>query len=947
SAARTAGIPKDQRDAHTRAIQEATASHDWDRAGQYLAGFRAEVEGGTTIQRYDAFRAHVQGGFDRLANLAGSKEQWQSKVDAVQEAWRSADLDLLDSRLNEYSAYVESHVPSAMLTGQDAPRPFHQDVEDVRQRLATTTDGPAADRLRSQLEELRRYADLRDRLDRLRSSEPDPETAALHRRLDDAETPEEAERALRDLEAHRRLQELQQRLDRLGSDEPTPQRTPPRGSEADLRRRLEALNDGADDRERELLDRADRAADANEAHRALRELYAYRDYRRLQQRLDRLTSDTSEDRPSERDLRDRLEALHDGENDPLAAQLRRQAYDAATEQGAREALDKLDQHLSRREQSRQDKVRALTASLEQLRQQHIEQLFGAHSGEAEDTARRIEDVRRELSSHQTYDERTSALRQELARKTGTPEARGHLDRITTGTDRRGGTDEPPPDREHTPVGEHPASAHGEESSDDGAVVSADRLPTRDQHTPGHGTGEQKAKPVTGPRRPQEEQPRHPIRGDQQLVAQRPLKKGTTPGLSHDDQTDPSRHSVPSIEGLDDLRGSADALRPGPPPREWLDRTRRYVVKSEFDQRRFTVDDTPYTDLTVRVALRDDGSGRYDTADIWNKARQGVKQYFNDPGYKLLNGDRLHVTLERVGPGDKPHLIVDLVDDSHGIDQSHWPPSAGPIEYAHEIAHQLGLRDEHADETAPHRPHIPGSLLGDFHQQPEHQQLAHGGLRGRHFRLLDAVIAGYTVPEESQDHLGESQDRGQRRRHDDPADDPAWQQSRTQAPAMLRQHSWVDPMSEAPAVLERSATGGPNSVSGQKVTEDPGPDGVRKELSSHQTSDERADALRQGLAQKTGITEDRGHLDRITAGTDRRGGTDEHTPVGERPASAHAGPQGAGTPTRRPDAAAHNPTTATATQGTGPANAGRTTPPATVPQSRPSAVTSDGPGRSPA
>ncbi|MCH0567249.1 hypothetical protein, partial [Streptomyces sp. MUM 2J] len=53
-----------------------------------------------------------------------------------------------------------------------------------------------------------------------------------------------------------------------------------------------------------------------------------------------------------------------------------------------------------------------------------------------------------------------------------------------------------------------------------------------------------------------------------------------------------------------------------------------------------------------------------------------------------------------------------------------------------------------------------------------------------------------------------------------------------------------------------------------------------------------------------------------------------TPGEGVPGTAHASRQGAGTPTRRPDAAAHNPTTATATQGTGPASAGRTTPPAT-------------------
>ncbi|MYR88916.1 hypothetical protein GTY41_29365, partial [Streptomyces sp. SID685] len=774
-AARAAGMSEADRSAYTGAVHKAAASGDWQRAGEHLSDFRAHVETRAAHQRYDAFHAHAQGGFDRLTDFTGSREEWQSKVDAVEQAHRSGDPELLDSRLNEYSSYVESHVPAASLTGDDAPRPFHQDVEDLRQRLALTTDRPTADRLREQLDSTRRDTELQDRLVQLRSTS-DPETTALHERLDNARTPDEANQALHELEQHREDQRLQQRLDQLKSDEPTPDRPPTPGSDADLRRRLDALNDGADEHERELREQVDRAATLQEADQALRALHEYRANQRLQQRLDRLKSDTPH-RPSERELRERLEALHDGEDDPRAAELRHRAQEAAPEAEARAALDKLDRHLRQRELDRQDKVRELGDRLEQLREQHTEQLLGVREGAPEDTSRRIEDIRTELSSHLTYDERTSALRQELTRPTVTPESPGHLDRITTGTD------------EHTRTTEDATPA-----SDDGDAlkVPTDHTPSTDttdstssavhrttrQATP---APEPQRSPAHQPRQQPHEQHRHQSQEDQQLQAH---KEPPQEDLNH-----PSRQPAPSAEGLDDLRRQAAVNGPsGPPPRMRLDRTPRYVVRSGFDQRRFTVGETSYTDLTVRVALREDGSGTHDADDTWSRAQEGVRRYFNDPRYTLPNGDRLHVTLERVGPDDRPHLTVDLVGAGHDMDQRTWAPGARPVEYAHEISHQLGLRDEYADETAPQRPHILGSLPGDVHRAPEHDELAHGGLRDRHIQLLGALTTGH-------DDLLAQQGGGPHPRHEDTGDGTAWQQARAEAPAVPRQHAWVDPVSD--------------------------------------------------------------------------------------------------------------------------------------------------------
>jgi hypothetical protein len=170
----------------------------------------------------------------------------------------------------------------------------------------------------------------------------------------------------------------------------------------------------------------------------------------------------------------------------------------------------------------------------------------------------------------------------------------------------------------------------------------------------------------------------------------------------------------------------------------LDRTPRFVVRSGFDQRDFTHDGTPYTDLTVRIAFQ--GGDPKDYAGTFDLAKQGVEQYYNTPHYQLPNGSHLHVTVEAVQPHEQPHLTVSLVGQDHGMDQRNWPPHASPISYAHEIGHQLGLRDEYQDPSNPYRAHVPGSLLGDYHSPSEHG-LPQGGLGGRHLQLLSALTGG--------------------------------------------------------------------------------------------------------------------------------------------------------------------------------------------------------------
>ncbi|WP_240122120.1 toxin glutamine deamidase domain-containing protein [Streptomyces sp. MUM 2J] len=94
-----------------------------------------------------------------------------------------------------------------------------------------------------------------------------------------------------------------------------------------------------------------------------------------------------------------------------------------------------------------------------------------------------------------------------------------------------------------------------------------------QRTPGHGTGEQKAKPVTDSGRPHEEQPRHPDQADRPSVAQHLLEEGTKPDRSDDDQTDPARQQArtqpPAVlersatGGPDSVSGKKITGDPGP------------------------------------------------------------------------------------------------------------------------------------------------------------------------------------------------------------------------------------------------------------------------------------------------------------------------------------------------------------------------------------------------
>ncbi|MFJ2264541.1 hypothetical protein ACIOKD_40830 [Streptomyces sp. NPDC087844] len=217
---------------------------------------------------------------------------------------------------------------------------------------------------------------------------------------------------------------------------------------------------------------------------------------------------------------------------------------------------------------------------------------------------------------------------------------------------------------------------------------------------------------------------------------------------------------------------------GPRASRPRDKRPRFVVRSDFDARRFTYDGDPVTDLTVRIAMRGGGDGQ--NAHVVTRLRNGVHEFLNNPGHRLPNGDLLHVTVELVDVSKSPHLTVDLVGRDQAMDQVTWWADADPVQLVHELTHQLGLRDEYRDADAPHRPHIPGSLLGDLNADPEDFSLAAGGLRGRHLALLGALIGDVTP---------RSSERGARE-----DSEQTWDEVREGASKVRREAVWVDPVS---------------------------------------------------------------------------------------------------------------------------------------------------------
>jgi hypothetical protein len=191
--------------------------------------------------------------------------------------------------------------------------------------------------------------------------------------------------------------------------------------------------------------------------------------------------------------------------------------------------------------------------------------------------------------------------------------------------------------------------------------------------------------------------------------------------------------------------------------------KRFVVHSDFDVRRFEAGGQKYTDVTVKVRADGTSLSDDDLAGMWDTAGEGVERFYNEPGASLGDsGTRLHVTIERVAPGEQvdPDLAQPMTVGRAGslreMNGNSWFPGASPVDFAHEIGHRFGVRDEYRDgrqgSGIEHRPDIPGSLFGDYRRPIDENlprtesdpELSFQGLRDRYLRLVARIIGD--VPE---------------------------------------------------------------------------------------------------------------------------------------------------------------------------------------------------------
>ncbi|MEU1542583.1 hypothetical protein ABZ461_31655 [Actinacidiphila glaucinigra] len=168
---------------------------------------------------------------------------------------------------------------------------------------------------------------------------------------------------------------------------------------------------------------------------------------------------------------------------------------------------------------------------------------------------------------------------------------------------------------------------------------------------------------------------------------------------------------------------------------------RYKVTAGFDVRRFEAGGRQVTDLTVNIRLEGKGLSTAELEAVWERALSGVEKVFNRPGAVMPDGSVLHVTLKQVANGADAHLNVRVGGPDGAMNQHQWRVDATEQDLAHELGHQLGLRDEYRDTTAGHRPEIDGSLMGNYHNAAP-EGLSQGGLRGRYLDLIHTQVVSH-------------------------------------------------------------------------------------------------------------------------------------------------------------------------------------------------------------
>lgn len=258
-----------------------------------------------------------------------------------------------------------------------------------------------------------------------------------------------------------------------------------------------------------------------------------------------------------------------------------------------------------------------------------------------------------------------------------------------------------------------------------------------------------------------------------LTVERPDGGPATSSLtagSEDSHTDPLMRLLAQAPGV-------------PLSHTWFDPASYRPVKSAFDVRRVEHDGERVTELSVAVRLdREAGVSEAELQDTWQRVTDGVEEFFNEPQHRFghgdVNGDLFRVKVVRAEAGQAAHLVTTVVPYTPGreMTQRTWVVGQRPVFYAHEIAHQLGARDEsrqtsrdfqmgQTTRTISRTARNAGSLMGDFNAAAEGGPQA--GLRSRHLDLF-ATLIGHVTPFTGQEtHHGgnsgpSSSDGGKRR-----------------------------------------------------------------------------------------------------------------------------------------------------------------------------------------
>jgi hypothetical protein len=139
------------------------------------------------------------------------------------------------------------------------------------------------------------------------------------------------------------------------------------------------------------------------------------------------------------------------------------------------------------------------------------------------------------------------------------------------------------------------------------------------------------------------------------------------------------------------------------------------VRSAFDVRRVERGGERLTELTVKVLLKPGAGVTAAQLDsVLQRLDAGVREYFNEPRYRLPNGDLLQVKAVPADAAHAPHLEVDLVADADVMTQHQWVVGQRDLLYVRQIALQLGLRNEDGQDVLA----LLQTLIGEIEPRRE-------------------------------------------------------------------------------------------------------------------------------------------------------------------------------------------------------------------------------------